>query len=36
MDMKGAMITTVRDGKVIRMENYDDRREALEAAGLSE
>jgi hypothetical protein len=36
MDMRWAMITTVRDGKVIRMENYDDRREALEAVGLSE
>jgi ketosteroid isomerase-like protein len=36
MDMKWAMITTVRDGQIIYMDNYDDRRKALEAAGLTE
>jgi ketosteroid isomerase-like protein len=36
MDMKWAMISTIRDGKTVRMDNYDDRRQALEAVGLSE
>jgi len=36
MDMKWAQIATVSDGKIIRVENYDDRSRALEAAGLSE
>ena len=31
-----AQIATVRDGKVIRMENYDDGSEALQAAGLKQ
>jgi ketosteroid isomerase-like protein len=36
MELPMAQIATLRDGKVIRFENYDDRSEALEAAGLSE
>ena len=36
MDMEWAMVTTVRDGKIIRIDNYDDRREAREALGLRE
>jgi ketosteroid isomerase-like protein len=36
MDMEHAQITTVRDGKVTRFDNYEDRSQALEAAGLSE
>jgi ketosteroid isomerase-like protein len=36
MDLEMAQIATLRNGKVVRLENYDDRREALEAAGLSE
>jgi ketosteroid isomerase-like protein len=36
MDMEWAMIITFRDRKIIRLENYDDRREALEAVGLSD
>ena len=36
MDMQWAMIVTVRDGQITRLENYDDRAKALEAAGLSE
>ena len=36
MDMKWAQIATVSEGKIIRVENYDDRSKALEAAGLSE
>jgi ketosteroid isomerase-like protein len=36
MDMEWAGIATVRHGKIIRIEAYDDRAEALEAAGLSE
>ena len=35
MEMQWAQITTLRDGKTIRIDNYDDRSEALEAAGLS-
>jgi hypothetical protein len=34
MDIEWAQIATV--SKVIRVENYDDRTNALEAAGLSE
>ena len=32
----GATIWTFRDGKIVRVENYADRAEALEAAGLEE
>ena len=31
-----AVIFTIRDGKVVRGEEYFDRKEALEASGLSE
>ena len=36
MDLPMAQIATLRDGKVTRLDNYDDRAEALEAVGLSE
>jgi ketosteroid isomerase-like protein len=36
MEMEWAQIATVRDGKISRIDNYDDRSKALEAAGLSE
>ena len=36
MEMKWAMILTVRDGLITRLDNYNERSEALEAAGLSE
>jgi ketosteroid isomerase-like protein len=36
MDMEWAQIITVRDGKITRVAAYDDRAEALEAAGLRE
>jgi ketosteroid isomerase-like protein len=36
MEMKWAQIATVRGGKVLRIDNYDDRSDALEAAGLRE
>lgn len=36
MEMEWAQIVTVRDGKVMRVENYASRDEALEAAGLPE
>lgn len=36
MEMEMAQIATVRDGKVTRLDNYDDRAEAFEAAGLRE
>ena len=36
MDMESAQVATLRDGKVTRLENYEDRAEALEAAGLRE
>src|SRR4051794_9774664 len=36
MDMKWAMLATFRNGKIVRIENYDDRADALEAVGLSE
>jgi hypothetical protein len=29
-----AQVATLRDGKVTRIDNYEDRAEALEAAGL--
>ena len=35
MEMEWASITALRDGKIIRIDNYDDRSKALEAAGLS-
>jgi len=35
MSMEWAQVITVKDGKFRRVEAYDDRREALEAAGLS-
>ena len=35
-EMVWAQITTVRDGKIVRVQNYSDRRKALEAVGLSE
>lgn len=34
VDLVGAEIWTIRDGKVARIEDYADRREALAAAGL--
>lgn len=34
MDMKMAQIATVRDGKITQLDNYDDRAEALKAAGV--
>ena len=34
MEMEWAQISTVRDGKILRVENYDDRSTALKAAGL--
>ena len=36
MTMEMAQIATVRDGKVTRLDNFEQRSEALEAAGLSE
>jgi hypothetical protein len=36
MELEMAQIATLREGRVIRFENYDDRAQALEAAGLSE
>ena len=36
MEIEWALISTVRDGKITRIDHYDDREEALEAAGLSE
>ena len=34
MEMEWAQISTLRDGKIIRIDNYDDRSKALEDAGL--
>ncbi len=34
MEMTMAQIATLRDGKVTRLDNYEDRGEALRAAGL--
>jgi len=36
VDYRFATVWTFRDGKVVRMDRYDNRTEALEAAGLSE
>jgi uncharacterized protein len=36
MTMVSAQIATLRDGRIIRFDNYDDREKALEAAGLNE
>jgi ketosteroid isomerase-like protein len=36
MDMEWAQIITLRDGKITRVDAYDDRSAALEAAGLRE
>jgi ketosteroid isomerase-like protein len=36
VQMELAHVYTVRDGKLVRVEEYFDRREALEAAGVSE
>jgi ketosteroid isomerase-like protein len=36
IDQELTHLWTVRDGKAIRLETYSTRREALEAAGLSE
>jgi len=34
MEMETAQVATVRNGKVTRLDNYEDRAEAFEAAGL--
>jgi ketosteroid isomerase-like protein len=36
MEFDWALIATVRDGRITRADGYDDRSEALEAAGLRE
>ncbi len=36
MEIEYALIATVRDGMILRLDNYDERSDALEAAGLSE
>jgi ketosteroid isomerase-like protein len=36
LELKMAQIATIRDGKFVRFDNYDNRAAALEAAGLSE
>jgi ketosteroid isomerase-like protein len=36
MEMVWGQISTVRNGKITRIDNYDDRAEALEAAGLEQ
>jgi ketosteroid isomerase-like protein len=36
MYVESALIFTLRAGKVTRIDNYDNRETALEAAGLSE
>jgi uncharacterized protein len=36
VERKDAMISTFRDGKITRVEYYNDQRQALEAVGLSE
>jgi ketosteroid isomerase-like protein len=36
MEIEYALIVTVRDGMILRLDNYDERSDALEAAGLSE
>jgi uncharacterized protein len=35
-EMGWAHVITVRDGRIVRVQNYSDRRKALEAVGLSE
>jgi uncharacterized protein len=35
-EMVWAQVTTVRDGKIVRVQNYSDQGKALEAAGLEE
>jgi len=34
MEMSLTQIATLRDGKITRLDNYEDRGEALRAAGL--
>jgi ketosteroid isomerase-like protein len=36
MEMEWAQIATIREGKIVRIDNYDDRVKALEAVGLRE
>jgi ketosteroid isomerase-like protein len=36
MEMESAQVATLRDGKVTRLDNCEDRAEALQAAGLRE
>jgi hypothetical protein len=36
MEMESAQIATLRNGKVIRVDNYEERAEAIQAAGLRE
>ena len=36
MELEMAVIATIRDGKIGRLENWEDRSQALEAAGLGE
>jgi ketosteroid isomerase-like protein len=36
MELEMAQIATLRDRRITRLDNYSDRGEALEAAGLSE
>ena len=36
VEMQTAQVLTVRDGKIVRQENFPSRAEALEAVGLSE
>lgn len=36
MEFRGALVTTLRDGKVTRVAYYDDRAAALEAVGVRE
>jgi ketosteroid isomerase-like protein len=36
LERQDAMLFTVRDGKVVRVDYYNDRAEALKAAGLAE
>jgi ketosteroid isomerase-like protein len=35
MEMASAMVATLRDEKITRFDNYEDRGEALRAAGLA-
>jgi ketosteroid isomerase-like protein len=35
-ELELAQISTVRDGQIVRVDNYVDRKKALEAAGLRE